>query len=224
MGEVWSNFNYETTGKEEYELLKELFIKIQEKNKNVWSVEKWEETQYKIQFESVMADEQEIVDLAKVVDGWLNAQAKNYKKSGKEELAAVAKSAKFKVEGKTEYYNSGERTEYIIERTARGMTIRETPTFVTVEAEDYEEFCEYVTGDPDEPCELLDEEDFDPENWYAVVDDEKLYVNKTPPYGRKTALENYRKLSAEELKAVIKAISKGDMEEEDTDDEEEMED
>lgn len=182
MAEVWTKIEFIMPTEKDYKLMM-CFAKSFD-SEDCWPVEEYDEEQKRIEIEEVLATQDEVVELAEI----LNNQIEGFSDPNTREICM---GLEYQLKGTTEFYNCGEQIDYIIERKNGKTTIRETDNYIYVCCcEDYDEFCDMTEGYCEGIEELLPEDEFDPDCEYAVTYD-KVYVDENPEYGPSYPIEEY---------------------------------
>ncbi len=176
--EVWSKIKFVMPTEKDYKLMSSLAERIFiDEEAYPWVAEQYNAEEKTIEIEQVIAIEDDVVEMVTLIHKWI---AKLPPSDHKEILMGLT----FKVEGTTEYYSSGEQTDYIIERNNGEITIQETGYYGMYHFDNYDGFCETVEEHGIHPQEAVSKEDFDPIFEYTISYN-GVYVNDTPPYGPK---------------------------------------
>ena len=188
MAEIWSKFTLVMPTERDYGVMA-VIAKMYDRPEN-WPVLNYAEEEKRIEFDEVLAYEDDVIEFASVLNEHLQTM-KMPTPDYREKMNAVV----FAIEGTTMYHNSGEQVDYIIERNIDGITIQETENYRfygSYSFDNYEDFCERVEDDWLDPKALLKEEDFDPECEYAVAYS-KIYIDRHPEYGQKKTIDRFKR-------------------------------
>ena len=122
MGEVWSKVRLSAPTDIDYKILKMYAVKWFD-DENQWPVEEYYDAKRTIEIEEALADENEVLDFAKVLNHQIRSLAA--KVSGNAKLKERLLNWRFELNGETEHYNGGTVNEYVISRRDNHLYISE---------------------------------------------------------------------------------------------------
>lgn len=194
MGMVVSNITIKMPTKADYNFIKIIFENSNLDDEEHWPVEKYDEKGMCIKVKEVLEIKDTVLGFAKLLDKLLARFAKQAREKGEKDLESAIENISFAMYATTEYANSGEQEDYIIERKDKKLTIRETETywyFGLFGFEQYEDFCFQVEEICPNVWELLPEEEFSNDWGYAITYD-GVY-DERPEYGEECLFDEYIK-------------------------------
>ena len=179
--EVCSKVEIRMPTRKDYSVV-EIIIKKLFDDPDNWPVEKYDKDNLCIEIEETLATEYDVIEFAKNLNEQIIIIAMTRKNDSERESLEQISYAMY---GTTDYTNTGELNDYIIEKKDKKLTCRETGTYFFGgfgSVDSYEDLCDFASVAGVDAEEFISEDEFVPGGPY-VVTYHSVQFGDSPEYG-----------------------------------------